>query len=188
MRYKIKDIPEEGLVCDQPIERALLGDALAGLGADIDRSAAAVRLEITRSQDDIYVRGTVSATLGLSCAACLGPARIEVSLPIKMVYVYAGPDAAEDDDRDEDEALAEEDIGEHDGHTLDLQPMIREQLILSVPMSPRCREGCKGLCPECGQDRNERDCGHRGMSGKLETEKRSPFAALKDVKLTERKG
>ncbi|HEY7955210.1 MAG TPA: DUF177 domain-containing protein, partial [Polyangia bacterium] len=121
------------------------------------------------------------------CAACLGPARVEVSVPVKMVYVYAGPDAA-DEDREDDEALAEEDIGEHDGHTLDLQPMVREQLILSVPMSPRCREDCKGLCAECGQDRNLRDCGHAQVDEKLPTEKRSPFAALKDVKLTERKG
>jgi uncharacterized protein len=60
---------------------------------------------------------------------------------------------------------------------MDLAPMVREQLILALPMSVRCRVDCKGLCAECGHDRNLGDCGHRPKN------EASPFAALKDVKI-----
>jgi uncharacterized protein len=50
--------------------------------------------------------------------------------------------------------------------------MLREQVILDAPMQPLCREECQGLCPVCGQDRNERRCDCR------EQEQTSPFAVL----------
>lgn len=177
MRYKIKDIPDEGLLVRQPLDRALLGEAFEGMEVDLDRTRVEIDLQITRSHDDLIVRGTLSGALGVSCAACLGPTAVELKAPIKMVYVLAEEDE-EAGEREED-ALAEEDVGRHDGVMLDLGPMVREQLILAVPISPRCREDCKGLCPECGQDRNERDCGHTGRPAEA-----SPFAALKDLKLS----
>ncbi len=45
--------------------------------------------------------------------------------------------------------------------SIDLWPFVREQILLAAPPSPLCSEGCKGLCPECGQDLNLADCGHR---------------------------
>lgn len=177
MRYKIKDIPEEGRICRQPLDRALLGEAFEGMDVDLDRTRAEIDLQITRSHDDLIVRGTMTGALGLTCAACLGPTAVELKVPIKMVYVLAEEDE-EPGEREED-VLAEEDVGRHDGVTLDLAPMLREQLILAVPMSVRCREDCRGLCPECGQDRNQRDCGHTGRPAEA-----SPFAALKDLKLS----
>ena len=51
-------------------------------------------------------------------------------------------------------------------------------LILAVPMSPRCRDNCLGLCPTCGQNKNERDCGHTAPA--LDDAR---FQALKNLKL-----
>ena len=47
-----------------------------------------------------------------------------------------------------------------DAH-IDLQPLVREYALLEVPINPLCRPDCKGLCIECGENRNEVDCGHR---------------------------
>jgi len=58
---------------------------------------------------------------------------------------------------------------------IDLSPLIREYALLEIPISPICKPDCKGLCPICGENLNDRDCGHR-----IERND-SPFAALKDL-------
>jgi uncharacterized protein len=75
--------------------------------------------------------------------------------------------------------LDDVELGAHDGDTVELDPVLRELIILGVPMSPRCKESCRGLCPVCGQSRNDLDCGHE------QTEKLSALGAqLKDLKLS----
>ena len=61
-----------------------------------------------------------------------------------------------------------------DAH-IDLAPLLREYALLEIPISPLHKPDCKGLCPECGQDLNIRDCGHRPERSD------SPFAKLKDL-------
>jgi uncharacterized protein len=51
-----------------------------------------------------------------------------------------------------------------DAH-IDLQPLVREYALLEIPINPLCRPDCKGLCIECGENRNELDCGHRNNPG-----------------------
>jgi uncharacterized protein len=64
------------------------------------------------------------------------------------------------------------------GDEIEPRDLVREQLLLAIPMVPVHSEDCKGLCPVCGADRNERPCGCR-----TETmpEKESPFAVLKKI-------
>jgi uncharacterized protein len=68
---------------------------------------------------------------------------------------------------DEAEAPSEEgpevreedlDVFPFDGEKIDLEPLFREQFVLAVPFAPLCREDCKGLCPQCGIDRNTGTC------------------------------
>jgi uncharacterized protein len=49
----------------------------------------------------------------------------------------------------------------YDGEEIDLTPFIREQMLLALPTRPLCSDDCRGLCPRCGANRNERDCGCR---------------------------
>jgi uncharacterized protein len=174
LRYKIKEIPDEGLVVSQAIPVELLKDALEGLEPDLAQCSGGIALTLSRAKRDVVVTGRVSAALSLACGACLKPAVLTVRAPIHVMYVEGdvnAPGDASDDDLDA------EDVIHYDGDMVDLRPMLREQLILSLPMSVRCREGCKGLCPVCAGDRNQNDCGH-----KVELEE-SPFAALKSLKL-----
>jgi uncharacterized protein len=175
MRYKIKDIPSEGLLIEEELTRALLGDALEGLEPDLDKTTGNVRVELAKDRDEnVYARGDVKALVTLSCASCLGPALVKIDAPLKMTFVPEGDEARESED-----PLDDVDVGTHDRETVDLLPIVREQIILGIPISPRCRDNCLGLCPTCGQNRNERDCGH-----KAETLEDPRFAALKNLKLT----
>jgi uncharacterized protein len=61
-----------------------------------------------------------------------------------------------EDDADDGES---EGTGEYDGKVVDWAAIVREQLLLALPIAPRCREDCKGLCPVCGVNKNETDCG-----------------------------
>ena len=175
LRYKIKEIPEEGLVVDLALPADLLKDALEGLEPELEHCSGSVRLTLTKARTDVVVTGRVSAALAMACGACLKPATLTLSVPINAVYVVGDEETGDPDD---DDLEAEEDVLVYDGVLLDLRPLVREQLILAIPMSPRCKESCRGLCPVCGEDRNLTSCGHK--VGELEE---SPFAALKSVKV-----
>jgi uncharacterized protein len=175
MRYKIKDITSEGLLVQEELTRAMLADALEGMEPDLDKSTANVRLELSKDRDEnVYARGDLKALLTIACGNCLGPALIKINTPLNVTYVAEDDEAAESDD-----PLDDVDVATHDRDTVDLAPLVREQIILGIPIAPRCREGCLGLCSTCGQNRNERDCGH-----KPEPLEDPRFAALKNLKLT----
>ena len=184
MRYKIKDIPADGLLVQEELARSLLADSLEGTDADLDATTANVRVELTKDRDDnVFARGDLKALVTMPCASCLGPALVKIATPIRMSFVAAADDHRDDDD-DRDagspDPLDDDEVTSHDGETIDLGAVIRETLILSVPMSPHCRENCLGLCATCGQNKNERDCGHKPPA--LEDAR---LAALKNIKLPE---
>jgi DUF177 domain-containing protein len=175
MRYKIKDIPSEGMLVEQEIARPLFADALEGLDADLDATTGNVRVELSKDgEDNVFAHGNVKALVTVPCAKCLQPALIKIAAPLKMTFVAGEADAAASDD----DPLDDVDVTAHDGMTMDLEAIIREQLILGVPMSPRCKESCAGLCTVCGQNKNERDCGHQPPV--LEDAR---LSALKSIKL-----
>ena len=61
LRYKIKEIPDEGLVCDLPLPGDLLKDALEGLAPELEHCSGSVRLTLTKARTDVVVTGRVSA-------------------------------------------------------------------------------------------------------------------------------
>ena len=103
--------------------------------------AADVRLDVLT--DGIVVVGTVTAHWHGECRRCLTPVGGALVVDVRELYqtVVIDPDAFP--------IL-------HD--QLDLTPMVREALMLDAPAAPLCREGCAGICPTCGVDRNELLC------------------------------
>jgi uncharacterized protein len=177
MRYKIKDITSAtgSLLVQEELPRALLADALEGLHPDLDKSTGNLRVELSKDRDEnVYARGDLKALVTIACGSCLGPALIKINTPLNVTFVADDDEASESDD-----PLDDVDVATHDREWVDLGPLVREQIILAIPISPRCREECLGLCPTCGQNRNERDCGHQPAA--LEDPR---FAALKNLKLT----
>ena len=174
MRYKIKDIPSDGLAIDQELPRSLFADAMEGMDVDLDATTGSVRVLLSKDRDDnVFANGDLKALVTIPCSGCLGPALVKVSAPVKLTFV-----AADEDRPDSDNPLDDVDVTEHDGMEIDLGAVLREQVILAVPMSPRCRDNCAGLCAVCGQNKNERDCGHAAPAL---TDPR--FQRLKNLKL-----
>lgn len=177
---KIKDIAESGTDLDLSCDRALLKDALDGLDADLLQSRAAARLHLFRVGDTVTLHGELDGEVVLPCVRCLGAARVALHVPLRVVIGPKELSGGRGEEESADTAGDDENEVEyytHDGERVDLAPVVRESLVLSVPMTPLCREECKGLCPACGGDRNERDCGCEAAPDE------HPFAALKDFRL-----
>lgn len=98
--------------------------------------------------DDYYWRGHLSGTVRQQCGRCLTDIDHRVETDIDA-YFTDDPDAADEPQRYPLPAA---------GSSLDLVPVVREELILAVPSFPLCREDCTGLCPDCGADLNRGRC------------------------------
>jgi uncharacterized metal-binding protein YceD (DUF177 family) len=101
-----------------------------------------LRLRLESVMEGVLVSGEISAPLVGSCARCLEPVEDTLSLDVQELYAYEGSTT---------EATSEEDeVRLVEGDFLDLEPMARDTVVLSLPLSPVCDEDCGGLCVECG--------------------------------------
>jgi DUF177 domain-containing protein len=122
---------------------------------------------------DIRLRGRLSTGLELQCARCLEPVQQDVKREFELLYRPLGADAGRDELSVTD---AEAEIGYYQGDGLLLEDVLREQVLLALPLKVTCRENCKGLCPLCGKNLNHEQCS-------CSTEVEDPrWAALKDVR------
>jgi uncharacterized protein len=104
--------------------------------------------QVEKSGDRVSVRGSVQTRAHLECVRCLREFDLPLEVPL-VVYAERTGSAS----REEQEALERDDFMLfHDGRRLDLRETVREALLLEVPISPRCREDCPGLCPKCGAE------------------------------------
>lgn len=92
--------------------------------------------------EGVLVSGTVFATVTGECARCLGPVSDEMDFDLQELFAY--PDSATDETTSEDEA------GRIEGDLIDLEPTVRDTVVLGLPLSPLCRDDCLGLCATCG--------------------------------------
>ena len=127
-------------------------------------------LELSRRVEDVYVKGSFSASVEVECRCCVESFATTVSGDIEAQFYPT--DAATPSDP------WQADTGEryYLGDTIDLSEEVRQSLILEIPNWPLCSEECKGLCPQCGGNRNVVDC-----DCQISEESSSPFAALADL-------
>ncbi len=110
---------------------------------------------IPNSGGEIRVRGRLKVRMEAECDRCLEPASFPLDLSFDLFYepLAASP-------RIEEVELNESDceIAFYQGEGLELEDVLREQILLALPMRRICREDCKGICPECGENRNVAAC------------------------------
>jgi uncharacterized protein len=152
MWIRLSEISPKGvLVSDQT--------PLAKLGLEQEdwRAEGPVRvdLRVTRDEEIIMVDGQISAPLRVACSRCVEECAYPVSASLHLFLAPA------DDDRPE---------GVHQLHADELEQLyyrqggletndvVREQLLLAIPMRVLCRPACRGLCPSCGHNLNEGSC------------------------------
>jgi uncharacterized protein len=155
--------------------------APANLGLDVIRVPEASPLELDLRLeavvDGVLVSGTARAQLAGECVRCLEPVSSEVDVEFQELYVYPEDPAAyghASQPKRGEEGEEEEGISRLVGDLLDLEPLVRDAVVLSLPFQPVCRDDCPGLCPECGALLAE-DPGHEHAS----TDAR--WAALQDL-------
>lgn len=114
-----------------------------------------VRGEIHRHRDEVELRGELKAKVEASCGRCLKPVLLPVNSQFAERFVPAVSWRAE-----QQHELREEDLNlaVFDGEAIELDDLVREEILLAMPGQILCREDCKGLCPVCGIDRNASSC------------------------------
>ena len=122
---------------------------------------------------DIRLRGKLAASLELQCARCLEPVPQDIRREFELLYRPLGVDAGRDELSVTD---AEAEIGYYQGEGLLLEDVLREQVLLALPLKVTCRDDCRGFCPQCGKNLNQEQCS-------CSTEVEDPrWAALKEVR------
>ncbi len=97
--------------------------------------------------DGIHVSGSVEGETTLECRRCLKESVARLELDLDEIFLYPG----EADSGEAYRVVAEQ---------IDLEPAVRDAVMLALPLNPLCAEACRGLCATCGADLNEVDCGH----------------------------
>ena len=111
---------------------------------------------LNHSLGEIRLQGDLQVTVDAACDRCLEPVSLPIRSPFDLVYMPASV-AAEGGEDEIDEAAVE--VGYYEGRGLELNDVLREVVLLALPMQLVCGETCKGICPVCGQNRNQRECG-----------------------------
>ena len=117
--------------------------------------AAEIRGRFRRKGEEVELRGELEGKVGAACDRCLQPVEIPVRSEFRERFVPAVSWRAEPQHELQEEDL---NLAVFDGEAIELDDLVREELLLAVPAHVLCREDCKGLCPVCGIDRNRSSC------------------------------
>ena len=116
------------------------------LGVDVlsvpEGSPIELDLRLESVMEGVLVTGTASVELAGECVRCLTPIEDDLTVDLQELYLY--------EDQDEDVEDDDEETSRMDGELLDLEPVVRDAVVLSLPQNPLCTPDCPGLCQECG--------------------------------------
>jgi uncharacterized protein len=116
--------------------------APADLGVDVlgvpEGSALELDLRLESVVEGVLVSGTVTGTVVGECVRCLDPVSQHLTVDVQELWTRGEP------------ADAEDELPRLDGDLLDLEPVLRDAVVLALPLQPLCRDDCPGLCSECG--------------------------------------
>ena len=175
-----KEMPFQVLVRDVPTRRRFevsaervsewikglpMRDALGAPDPDPQAGHGEAELELYAEGEHAFAAGTFRGELMVACSRCVNPVTLHIDEKLLVTFVprHEMPDDDADkpaDDADDGPEVSEDDLDvfPFDGERIDLEPLFREQFVLAIPYAPLCAETCKGLCPQCGIDRNTASC------------------------------
>ena len=153
------DVDAAGLSLDAELPPAWL-EAELGEATVSPKGPGRIAARLSRSGNDIVVRGRVKASLTIPCARCLEPAPLDVDTELSLLLQPApapskpaagkAKPAKEKKEEEYEFSSAEADVDTYDGETVVLDAFVREALLLEVPNFPLCSEGCPGIRPAAG--------------------------------------
>jgi uncharacterized protein len=170
MRVNIDEIKEGGLDRAWDLPRETVDEMVQGDPAAY-RARAPLHVDgrLRKLERRVILDARARVALTAPCGRCLVPVDLDVPLAFELTFVpqdeAAEREATEEHGGDHAGRVAgsfaaqEADEESYSGKVIDLDPAVREQLLLALPRYPVCQESCKGLCSVCGANLNERDCG-----------------------------
>jgi len=148
--------PRSGLVLDTRVLGRRAGamvvvqtsvEAPADLGIDVigvpPGSPVELDLRLESVIEGVLVSGTAAATVHGQCVRCLRDISDKVEVDLQELFVYPGSTATEDE------------ASRLEGDLIDLEPLLRDDVVLGLPFQPLCQTDCAGLCPVCGVNLND---------------------------------
>lgn len=102
--------------------------------------------------EGVLVSGSVSVGTTGACSRCLDPLADEITVELTELFAY--PDSTTEATTEEDE------VSRMEGDLIDLEPLVRDAVVLALPAVPLCEENCRGLCSECGRKWADLEPGH----------------------------
>lgn len=161
--------PEVGFAHRYEAGEINLDDEVAEIAGEVEVSGTA-----RRSSEIARVRGDLRGQVKIACSRCLQPVEVEFETPFDVDFVTL---------ENYEKSSAEHEIGDadlslsvYDGERIDIDEIVREQILLNLPTHQLCKETCAGLCEKCGANKNTDAC-------PCETEELDPrWAALKQFK------
>jgi uncharacterized protein len=122
-------------------EERIEAEAPQGWGLELVQVPAGTPIAIDARfesvMDGVLVTATVDIAVAAECGRCLDPVRLEINTPIQELFAYQP-------DPEDEESLT------LDGDSLDLEPVVRDAVVLALPFNPLCDPDCAGLCASCG--------------------------------------
>ncbi len=156
LQISVKSIPETGKVVGLQLGKEWF-DRWREEDPGLEFTQANIRgaVNLAKHGQDILIRGRLEGRLALACSRCLEPFDAAVASEFDVLLVPAPGSGAPDK---EELSAPELDLDVYSGETVDLEALVREQIILLAPLKPLCQEDCRGLCPTCGANLNRETC------------------------------
>jgi uncharacterized protein len=147
MQIHVSEIPEQGIF--KELSTHLESNEFSC------RDKATAQLELTKTGKSVFLRGTLSADIFLTCSRCLENYLYHVDTTMESCYVPLN----ERSDKKEHELTKDDlDVSFYSDDVIDLKEFLIEQILLTLPMRTLCNPDCKGLCHICGHNLNKSSC------------------------------
>ena len=160
MEFKVSELEREPIDFDLELAPGAVdfGDEAEQAGQLASAGRAEVLHEHRGPRDsvaDIRLRGRFAGRFQVPCARCVEPVEIPLGADFDLIF---RPAAADAEATERSITAPETEIGYYQKDSLSLEDVLREQVLLSLPVRTLCKPDCKGLCPRCGENRNSRPC------------------------------
>jgi uncharacterized protein len=156
MLLSVKEMEVRKLPFEQVWQPGEIDFSDSGTTQTAPLTATGVAELLAHTGGEIRVKGRVKTVMEAECDRCLGRATFPIDAPFDLFYRPAETAATEEEEVAIDEGEAE--MGFYEMPGLELEEILREQVLLQLPMQRVCSEACKGICPVCGLNRNESEC------------------------------
>ena len=136
LSVSVSDLDAAGKAFRFPLRAAWIRGAVEDTDVTATERDGELEIRLSKSGRDVVARGTLTAELILPCARCLEPAKVAVREAVSALFVPGGRAAEESDSAD---------IYSYDGETVVLDGLVRDEMLLALPIVPLCSEGCAGI-------------------------------------------